>query len=60
MQQARALLDDATRAALAREAESVLAAFRGGMPADAFARARDAAVDRLVRERVKLPTVAFA
>jgi hypothetical protein len=30
------------------------------MTADAFARARDAAIDRLVRERVRLPTIAFA
>jgi hypothetical protein len=30
------------------------------MTADAFARASQAAMDRLVRERVKLPVVAFA
>ena len=30
------------------------------MTAEAFARARDAAIDRLVRERVRLPTIAFA
>ena len=60
VQQARGTLDEATRAALAREAESELAGFRSGMTADAFARAREAAVDRLVRERVKLPTIAFA
>jgi hypothetical protein len=29
------------------------------MTAEAFARARQAAIDRLVRERVKLPTIAF-
>jgi hypothetical protein len=59
VQQARATLDDAARAALAGEAESELAGFRSGMTADAFARARDAAMDRLVRERFKLPTIAF-
>ena len=59
VQQARATLDEATRASLTREAESELAGFRSGMTADAFARARDAAIDRLVRERVKLPTIAF-
>ena len=59
MQQARATLDEAARASLAREAESELAGFRSGMTADAFARAREAAIDRLVRERVKLPTIAF-
>jgi hypothetical protein len=60
VQQARRTLDEATRASLAREAELELAGFRSGMTADAFARAREAAVDRLVRERVKLPTIAFA
>ena len=57
--QARAALDESTRAALLREAESELAGFRAGMTADAFARASQAAMDRLVRERVKLPVVAF-
>ena len=59
VQQARATLDDATRASLQGEAESELAGFRSGMTLDAFARAREAAMDRLVRERVKLPTIAF-
>jgi hypothetical protein len=56
---ARAGLDDATRAALEREAEEELAGFRAAMSPDAFARARDAAIDRLVRERSGLPTIAF-
>jgi hypothetical protein len=60
VQQARTTLDDATCAALAREAESELAGFRANMTPEAFARAREAAVDRLVRERVKLPTMAFS
>ena len=59
LQQARSRIDEATRGALAREAESELAGFRGGMTAEAFARAREAAIDRLVRERTKLPTIAF-
>jgi hypothetical protein len=59
VRQARATLNEATRATLTREAESELAGFRGGMSPDAFARALDAATDRLVRERVKLPTIAF-
>jgi hypothetical protein len=59
IQQASAALDERTRAALLREAESDLAGFRAGMTDDAFARARQAAMDRLVRERVKLPVVAF-
>ena len=59
LRQARSRLDEPTRAALAREADEELAAFRAVMPADAFARAREAAIDRLVRERFALPTVAF-
>jgi hypothetical protein len=58
--QARATLDESARSALAREAEDELAGFKSGMTAEAFARAREAAIDRLVRERVKLPTIAFA
>ena len=60
VRQARATLDDATRASLMREAEAELAGFRSGMTAEAFARAHDAAMDHLVRERVKLPTITFA
>jgi hypothetical protein len=56
---ARAALDQAARASLAREAESELAGFRSGMTPDAFARAREAAIDRLVRERARLPTITF-
>jgi hypothetical protein len=57
--QARATLDEVERSALAREAEDELAGFKSGMSADAFVRAREAAIDRLVRERAKLPTIAF-
>jgi len=56
---ARARLDETTRARLAREADEELAGFRAGMSAEAFARAREAAIDRLVRERAGLPTIAF-
>ena len=56
---ARELLDEPGRAALAREADEELAAFRASMAADAFARAREAAIDRLVRERFGLPTVQY-
>jgi hypothetical protein len=59
VQQARATLDEGTRATLIREAEGEVAAFRSGMTAEAFTRAHGAAVDRLVRERVKLPTIAL-
>ena len=59
MRQARSGLDAADAASLARDAEDELAAFRSGMAPDAFARAREAATDRLVRERFALPTIAF-
>lgn len=59
LQLARGALDEAGRAALSREADAELAPFRGGMSADAFARAREGAIDRLVRERFGLPTIAF-
>jgi hypothetical protein len=59
VRQARSGLDESSRASLAREAESELAGYRAGMTAEAFARALDAAIDRLVRERARLPTIAF-
>jgi hypothetical protein len=59
LQTARTALDDATRVALTREAEDELSAFRDRMAPDAFARSREAAVDRLVRERLGLPALAF-
>jgi hypothetical protein len=60
LRHARAALDDASRETFAREAGDELAGFRAGMTPEAFARAREAAVDRLVRERYGLPTIAFA
>ena len=56
---ARALLDGATLAALSAEADEELAGFRSTMAPDAYARARAGAIDRLVRERFKLPTISF-
>ena len=56
---ARASLDDASRTALGREADEELAGFRSGMSPEAFARAREAAIDRLVRDLAGLPTIAF-
>lgn len=55
----RASMDDAAVAALAREAADELTSFRQRMTADAFDRALDGAVVRLVRERFSLPTIAF-
>ena len=56
---ARAALDEATRVALTREAEDELSGFPDRMAPDAFVRSREAAVDRLVRERLGLPALAF-
>jgi hypothetical protein len=47
------------RQQIAQEAAEELADFRERMTADAYARAHAAIVDRLVRERFNLPTIAF-
>ena len=60
LEHVRASLDAGEREELTREADADLAPFKAGMTADAFARARAAAVDRLVRERFRLPTIAFS
>jgi hypothetical protein len=59
LRDARLLLDEPTRSTLEREADEELAPFRDAMATDALARARSAVIDRLVRERLGLPTVAF-
>jgi hypothetical protein len=59
LQQARESLDGETAASLMHEAGEELAGFRSGMTPEAFERAREAAVDRLVRMRFGLPTVGF-
>ena len=59
VREARASLDDEQLAALSREAAEELTSFRERMSAEAFARARDNALSRLVRERFGLPTLAF-
>jgi hypothetical protein len=41
------------------QAEGELAGFRARMVADAYSRARRAATDRLIRERLNLPTIAL-
>jgi hypothetical protein len=56
---ARAAMDDAARDELAREASTELASFRQRMAGDAFAKALEGAVARLVRERFDLPTIMF-
>ena len=60
LRQARRVLDEDARTTLAREADAELAPFRAGMTSEAFARAREAAIDRHVRRRFGLPTVSFA
>jgi hypothetical protein len=60
LQKARALLDEEAATALSVEADEALAPFRAGMSADARARAREAAIDRLVRERFNLPIIALS
>jgi hypothetical protein len=56
---ARAHCDAATMRQLSAEAEAELAPFRDRMPADAYERSHAACVDRLIRERTRLPVVAF-
>ena len=56
---ARAALGDSERQAFEKEADADLAGFRDAMAPEAYQRARDAAIDRLVRERFGLPTLSF-
>lgn len=56
---ARAALSDSERQAFEREADADLAGFRDAMTAQAYHRAREAAIDRLARERLGLPTLSF-
>ena len=51
--------DPATLEGLRAEADAELASFRGRMTAEAYERARAACVDRLIRERARLPVVRF-
>jgi hypothetical protein len=59
LQATRSRVDGPTLAALGVEAEAELAAFRERMPAAAYAGAREACLDRLLRDRFKLPVVAL-
>jgi len=56
---ARAALSDAELGRLVEDAEDELSPFRAVMVAEAFARARTNATDRLLRERFALPTLTF-
>jgi hypothetical protein len=55
----RSRLDRATLASLGDEADTELAAFRDRMPADAYASARLACIDRLLRDRYGVPVIAL-
>jgi hypothetical protein len=57
---ARRSLDAAVLAEVERDAAEDLASFRERMTSEAYERARGAAVDRLIRNRLQLPTVTFA
>ena len=57
---ARAALNEAMRPAIQAEADAELVAYRDRLAPDAFARARQAAFDRLLRERLGVPVVTFS
>lgn len=52
-------LDAPAREAVGREADQELAPFAGRMTPDAYTRAREACIGRLVRDRERLPVVSF-
>jgi hypothetical protein len=56
---ARAACDAPTLDELLAEADRELAPFRARMPAGAYEQSREACVNRLVRDRLRLPVVAF-
>jgi hypothetical protein len=56
---ARARCDPETMARLGAEADAELAPFRQRMPREAYEQSHRACTDRLVRDRARLPTVAF-
>jgi len=59
VQMARASLSEELLRICEREADEELDAFRARMPPAEFQRARDRAIDRLVRERLRLPTLTY-
>jgi hypothetical protein len=59
LEAARAQCDAETMDALVAEADADLAPFRGRMAPEAYQQSRRAAVDRLLRERRRLPIVTF-
>ena len=59
LEAARRSCDAATLSRLSAEAGEELAPFKGRLSSDAFAESHRAAVDRLLRERSRLPVVTF-
>ncbi len=59
LQAARARLEPVVMADIEREADTELAPFRDRMPADSYQRSREAGIDRIVRDRARLPVLAF-
>jgi hypothetical protein len=55
----RAQCDAATLQQLEADADEELRPFRGRMPAEAYRQSHRACVDRLLRERARLPTIAY-
>lgn len=55
----RSAADAATLEALSQRAEDELQAFRGRLPRDAYERAQRASVDRLLRDRARVPAIAY-
>jgi hypothetical protein len=56
---ARPRFDEAALAALRRDADEELLLFRDRMPRDAYEKSHQACVDRLMRERLRLPVIAY-
>jgi hypothetical protein len=57
---ARTALDESQQKTLERDADLELAGFRGSMLPDAYRRAREAALNSLIRERLNLPVLTFS
>jgi hypothetical protein len=56
---ARGAVSDEMAAALRREADAELSGFASRMPAESLARARELAFERLVRDALNLPVIAY-
>jgi len=59
MQAAREVCDTTTLQRLDADADRELASFRQRMPAEAYAQSKQLCIDRLIREHLRLPIIAF-